>query len=856
MSGLLSDLQAQLGSTFRIERELGGGGMSQVFLAEEVALGRRVVLKVLPPDLAHVVSDARFEREVRVAARLQHPHIVPLLAAGRAGAALYFTMPHVEGESLRARLERERELPIAEAARLLREIADALSYAHGEGVVHRDIKPDNILLSHQHAMITDFGVARAVKEAMGAETLTQTGMVIGSPAYMAPEQASGEGGVDERADLYALGVLAYEILAGQPPFRGANFQALIAAHLTQTPQALTTARPSVPPALAALVHRCLEKRPADRFQTAREFLAALDRLPPTGTSALVREVALPVSRRTALKTVVGVGLVGAAYFGGMWMGRGTRSNDVPSYHRLTFRRGLIRTARFGPDFRTVFYGALWDGDVCRTFAVRPESPESAPLPLAPGAPLAVSSTGELALSLGTQLRGIMPYGTLARAAIAGGAPRELQERVKYADWAPDGSELVLVRRVGEGDRLELSGGRAIATPATPAGGFSFPRFSPAGDAVAVFELDNADWLNGHVVVIDMAGKKRTTSVRFFNVFGLAWFGDEVWFTAADQLPLFRNTLYAMRRSGEVRIVARVPGNATLHDIAPDGRLLLARTDDRSGITVRVPGERDERDLSWLDASVIADLSADGLRMLFSETGPGGGPRSAAYLRGTDGSPAVRLSDGHAESLSPDGQWAIVRPEVDAAHLMIVPTGAGESVRLAREGLRLQTARWLRDGRQVVVRALRGEGSDRLYVLEARGSGTRALTPERFRVGRAGWAVAPDGLMVACIVDDAVELFPVDGSASRRVGGVPRGARVVGWTKDGVLISDDPVAQSAVDRFDPATGRRERWADLRPRDPTGIMNVDLGQLVVTPDGRAYAYSWHRAVSDLYLMEGVG
>ena len=556
----LAGLRTQLDGAFRIERELGGGGMSRVFLAEEIALGRRVVLKVLPPDLAHVVSAERFEREIRVAARLQHPHIVPLLTAGRAGDALYFTMPLVEGESLRTRLDQQGELPVAEAARLFHEIADALAYAHGQGVVHRDIKPDNILLSHRHAMVTDFGVAHALSEAGTGTTLTGSGISVGTPAYMAPEQAAA-GPTDHRADLYALGLVAYEMLAGHPPFIGATPQALVAAHMTQVPRPLADVRPSVPAELAAIVHRCLEKRPADRFEDAGGLVAALDR-----AALSPAQQRTTISRRTLI--------VGAAAMGLVAVGSGAaavlraRPRAMPSYRRLTFRRGLIRTARFGPDFQTILYGALWDGDDCRVYTVRIDSPESSPLALPAAAPLAVSSAGELALALGTHRRGIMTYGTLARAPLAGGAPRELYENVKYADWSPDGRDLALVRRVGDEDQLEFPAGKAIARPYRPGGGFSFVRTSPRGDAVAAFELSIRGALFGRVVVVDRGGAKRATSAEYFNVFGLAWHGDEVWFTAAHELPLFRNAIYAMSRSGEVRVVARVPGNTSLHDVAP------------------------------------------------------------------------------------------------------------------------------------------------------------------------------------------------------------------------------------------------------------------------------------------------
>ena len=272
-----------LGAAYRIERELGGGGMSRVFLAEEVRLGRQVVVKVLPPEMAAGVSVDRFEREIQLAAKLQHPHIVPLLTAGSDGDLLYYIMPRVEGQSLRVRLAHEHELPIAEAVRILRDVCDALAYAHGHGIVHRDIKPDNVLLSGKHSLVTDFGVAKAVAQSTDSTALTSIGMALGTPAYMAPEQAAGDPGTDHRADIYAVGALAYEMLAGRPPFTAAGVQAVLAAHMSTPPDPVTKYRESVAPALAALVMRCLAKHPADRFQSANEILEQLEQMvTPTG----------------------------------------------------------------------------------------------------------------------------------------------------------------------------------------------------------------------------------------------------------------------------------------------------------------------------------------------------------------------------------------------------------------------------------------------------------------------------------------------------------------------------------------------------------------------------------------------
>ncbi|MEP7066397.1 MAG: protein kinase [Gemmatimonadota bacterium] len=292
MSDLRERLQSTLSDAYRIERELGGGGMSHVFLAQETALGRNVVVKVLPPETAAGVNIERFRREIQLAASLQHPHIVPVLAAGQSGDILYYTMPLVEGESLRAKLAREGEMPVSDAVRVLRDVVDALAYAHARSVVHRDIKPDNVLITGGHAVVTDFGVAKAMSASSGSSSLTSLGVALGTPAYMSPEQAAADPHVDHRADLYAVGAMAYEMLCGRPPFSGMSPQQVLAAHVTLPPAPLNSQRASVPPALNSLVMRCLEKKPADRVQTAAEMLTQLQAMatpsggmPPTGATS-------------------------------------------------------------------------------------------------------------------------------------------------------------------------------------------------------------------------------------------------------------------------------------------------------------------------------------------------------------------------------------------------------------------------------------------------------------------------------------------------------------------------------------------------------------------------------------------
>ena len=267
--------KAAVATRYTVERKLGAGGMATVYLAEDVKHHRKVAVKVLRPELAAALGVERFLREIRIAARLHHPHILPLYDSGESEGFLYYVMPFAEGESLRGRLVREGQLPIPDAVQIVREVADALAYAHANNVVHRDIKPDNVMLTGRHALVMDFGVAKAVSDAAAGDQLTTFGVSIGTPTYMAPEQAAGDPNIDSRADIYALGVLTYELLAGRPPFVGETPQKVLAAHVTQTPEPVTTHRAATSPALARVVMRCLEKDPDQRWPTAEEVLTQL-----------------------------------------------------------------------------------------------------------------------------------------------------------------------------------------------------------------------------------------------------------------------------------------------------------------------------------------------------------------------------------------------------------------------------------------------------------------------------------------------------------------------------------------------------------------------------------------------------
>ena len=370
---MISDLQDQLqqilGSTYRVDRELGGAGMSRVFVATEVELERQVVVKVLPPDLGAGINIDRFRREIQLAARLQHPHIVPLLAAGAKGSLLYYTMPFIAGDNLRTRLTKRGEFPVQEATKILREVADALSYAHEQGVVHRDIKPENILISGNHALVLDFGVSKALSSATSetateGPTLTSLGIALGTPAYMAPEQAAADPNVDARADIYALGIVGYELLSGRTPFSGLNQQQTLAAHITTEPAPVAQHRPQIPPGLASVIMRCIEKRPSDRFQNADDLYAALEPYSVTSGSTApttaVRAAKKPF-RWTPQRIAVAAGIIGVVVMGFIASTFAFKGNKpsliVGNTKQVTNLTGLEIHPAISPDGRMVAYAA-------------------------------------------------------------------------------------------------------------------------------------------------------------------------------------------------------------------------------------------------------------------------------------------------------------------------------------------------------------------------------------------------------------------------------------------------------------------------------------------------------------------
>ncbi len=879
---------------YRIIDKLGGGGMGVVYKAEDTRLRRFVALKFLPPEFSRdQQSIDRFLREARAASALNHPHICTIYDVGEFEEEHFIVMEYLEGQTLKHRIQ-GKPLRLEQVLEQAIEIADALEAAHSAGIVHRDIKPANIFLSTRGVKILDFGLAKLtrhlqpVAEAVGASAmptavthdhLTSPGTALGTIAYMSPEQALGED-LDARTDLFSFGVVLYEMTTGVLPFSGNTSAAIFNAILSKPAESPLYLKPDLPPELERIINKALEKERDLRCQTAAEMRADLKRLkrdtdssraavaralpqaPQTAARDSSGKIAAAVRPRAGLSPLTAAVVAVVALAVGLLAGKllfQTTPPEPPVYHQLTFRRGTVRAARFAPDGQTILYSAAWQGNPSEIFTARPEGPESRSLGLSHAQLLSVSSSSELAVLLDSRpLSTWVNVGTLARMPLSGGAPRPVVEQVQWADWSPDGTNLAVVRDVNGRNRLEYPVGKVLYETG---GWVGHPRVSPKGDMVAFLDHPVQGDDSGGIAVVDLNGKKSKLTGDFYSAQGLAWSpdGKEVWFTASKSGV--DRPLYAVSLSGRERLVARMPGTLSLLDIWKDGRILLNRASWRRELIGLLPGASKERDLSWLDYSYPADLSADGKTLLFDEEGGGGGQMYsktggltyAVYVRKTDGSPAVLLGAGGSVALSPDEKWAIAQPQTTPAQFVLLPTGAGESRQLTKDDINHAWAKWLPDGKHIVFTGNEPDHGVRFYVQDINGGKPRTFSPEG--VHATAFVISPDGRYVAGIgPDQHGYLYPIAGGDPKPVQGLPPGEQPVAWSNDGRFLYTYRPGElpTQVSKLDLNTGQRAPFKQLVPSDLAGVETI--GPILLTPDGKTCVYGYHRTLSDLYLVEG--
>ncbi|HEY3349621.1 MAG TPA: protein kinase [Thermoanaerobaculia bacterium] len=853
-----------LGS-YEILSPLGAGGMGEVYKAKDNRLGRDVALKVLPEELFEGEERRqRFEREARLLATLNHPGIAAIYSFEEVERRHILVMELLEGETLRAALAGGK-LSTRKALDFAKQIAQGLAAAHEKGIVHRDLKPENIFVTKDgRVKILDFGLAKLAQpdgagNVTNLPTATQgtaAGVVMGTLGYMSPEQVKGLP-TDARSDIFSFGAVLYEMLTGSRAFKGDSAAETISAILREDPPDISTTNQGVPAGLERVVAHCLEKNPEQRFHSAHDLAFDLESLSgSTGTAAAAPSFVTARGKKRLAPVLLGalVLLAGAALG---FFARGFRGpQGPPSFQRLTFRRGTVWTARFAPDGQTVVYGAAWENNPIEVFLTRPESPESRPLGLKNASLFGVSSTGELAVMLDarTTSSGYERYGTLARVPLAGGSPRPILENVRYADWGPDGKDLMVEREEAGKHRIEFPIGKTLYESTSR---LETPRVSPRGDAVAFFEL--AESSNVLIRVVDLSGKTKTLASAK-DWWNLAWSPDgrEVVYAAPETNAATRVTsVLAVSRGGTTRLLLRYPGTVEIHDVARDGRVLLGRVGLRDQVVVSVAGEKSDRELSWLDGADAADLSADGKTVLINEKGEGGGPNGSIYLRGTQGSTATLIGEGLALSLSPDGRQVLAVAPTTPPSLVLLPTGTGTPKRLDLPGISGRIdGRVFPDGKRLLVVDAASGRPSQVYVASIDGGKPRPLGPAGLALPSFGNPVSPDGRFVALVDGERRSvLCRTDGGEPSPIAGMEPGEFVVQWSPDGrfLYIHRGGGFPAKVWKLEIATHRRELVREIVPSDIAGVSSIE--RIRLTPDARTLIYGYSHNLSDLYVVSGL-
>ena len=849
---------------YEIQSQLGAGGMGEVYRALDTRLDRIVAIKVLPESVANDPERLqRFEHEARLLSALSHPNLLSIFDVGTQNGIHYLVSEFLEGGTLRERiagvpLTRRRTVDYA------LQIANGLSAAHDKGIVHRDLKPDNVFVTREERVkILDFGLAKQTRAAaVTADSATLTspsptaaGIVLGTVGYMSPEQVRGQA-ADHRSDVFSFGTILYEMISGKRAFVGDSSIETMNAILKAEPPELAESNPQLIPGLDRIVRRCLEKVPERRFQSASDLAFAIEALSGMSSSLSLHAPAgvsrIPKWLVSSAFVVPLLVLAAVGYWVG-WLRTGNASGmeDV-AFHQLNFQPETIFNARYAPDGDTVLFSSARDGNVPELFIRREDYPAPQSMGLHDVRLLSISAKGELAvLTNAVYLAQRQFNGTLSVVSTGGGAPRDILQNVREADWSPDGGKLAIIREVDGKDRLEFPIGKVLHSGS---GYLSDLRFSPQGDRIAFFEHPVRYDDRGSLNVVDLSGHSQTLSDGYQSEEGLAWAANGKTIFFGGQLGNgFNLIVYAIDLSGHRRTVLAAPDDLWLLDVTRDGKLLVSRGEYQERLMALAPGAKSEQDLSWLDSSNNAVLSPDGQTLLFSDGSAVAGINYALCLRKTDGTPVVRLGDGNAQALSADGKWALSIVPTSPMRLTLYPTGAGEPKTLDNGGIQAyDSAAFFPDGRRILTCGSESAQAPRCYVQELAGGQPKAVTPP----GTSHGMISPDGNSILVRgADGKFLIYPSAGGSPTPVPAAIPDDEAIRWGWDGrsLLVNQKGKVPARIERLDLSTSKRTLVREIAPPSRAGVVNVR--NIAFADDERSYAYTFDRVLCRLTSVSGV-
>jgi serine/threonine protein kinase/WD40 repeat protein len=850
---------------YEIIASVGAGGMGEVYRARDTRLDRIVAIKILPESFAGDRERLeRFQQEARILSVLNHPNLMAVYDVGEQDGMHFLVSEFLEGETLRDRLG-AGPLPQRRVIEYGLQIAKGLAAAHEKNIVHRDLKPENIfVLRDGRVKILDFGLAKQKAMAvtpdatMTSPNRTSAGTVLGTAGYMSPEQVRGEA-VDSRSDIFALGAILYEMVAGQRAFRGDSSVEVMTSILKQEPLDLGESGLNVSLGLQRIVHRCLEKKPEARFQSASDLGFALDSLSNAGTSTGSLR-AVQDGKGKSSRLLIPLLLLAALAIGAIAAWALHRpAVSQPSFTQISFRSAYVRHARFAPDGRTVVYDSTTDGKPTELFSTRTDTIEAQSLNLLASL-LSISSTGELAVTLDTIFDPkYTPTGRLARVPLGGGSTRELLDAVTDADWTPDGSALAVSRQVGHHFQLEFPPGKTLYQSD---GYISDLCFSPAGDKIAFIDHAIFGDDRGTVEVVDLQGHRTVLTREFSSVQGLAWpsKGNEVWFTGSVNTE--PNSLRAVTVDGKERVLLSSPVKLRLQDISKDGNVLLSVDDYRDQQLLAETASGKVRDISSFPFQITDAFSPDGKSLLLNTYVTGANSDYNLYTQRTDGSAPAMIGQGVGLSFSFDGKWVLALDPLNLKHMRVIPTGVGEARTLeSPAGTEYVGAAWLPDGKHILVAVNAPGQPPATYLQDVQTGAARKIGTEGsylWTVGEQGLgSVSPDGK--SFMTTDGDKHFwvqPTDGGEPSPIKGLSPGDLPLEWHNGSQNIFFERLIgtdTSEIYDLNLATGQSKLWSHFTPADK--IAMISLRHPIITQDGAHVLYVVQRIFSTLFVASGI-